>query len=118
MSVDMYENKRVKTRKPHICDYCYSDISAGTEVVCESGLFDGQFFRRYCCDECNRISGAMWEYCDYECGSIADTMREFIEECLYSKYSRDRYRMSIGELRKQAERLNIPIPTDGESDWE
>jgi hypothetical protein len=48
--------KLVITRKPHDCmvpgPECGHSIPAGTKVVCDSALVDGEFGRYYCCLPC------------------------------------------------------------------
>lgn len=49
--MEFYDSRRVRARKPHACAYCGGDIPTGAEALCESGKFDGSFFRRYACPE-------------------------------------------------------------------
>jgi hypothetical protein len=50
------ETRTVKTRKPHQCDACAAVIPVGASAQVYSGLYDGEFFRTYECEECQRLT--------------------------------------------------------------
>lgn len=92
----VYTEKRVKTRKATKCNDCECDIPVGTEVVSESFLLDGSWYRHRTCDACEALVQFLWEF-DAEClyrGQLVDWVREglapheFLEGGEYEEYPR------------------------------
>lgn len=54
-SPSLYFAKIVKTRKPHQCFECGSDIEVGSLVEKADGLWDGMFQTIYTCNDCVRL---------------------------------------------------------------
>lgn len=80
MSCDCYQVKRItKTRKPHRCEYCGETIPKSSSAHSESGIFEGEAFRRYCCDRCWPFIYEFWDYVDGECAApISEYFAEFL----------------------------------------
>lgn len=74
--MECYDCKHVKTRKPHVCFLCGRVIEAGKEALYESGKYDGDFFRRYTCKDCEPLTNQFWESVD---GESYDTITDFKE---------------------------------------
>ena len=50
-----------KTRKPHVCAYCGKAIPKGTpHIIKESGLWMGDFWKRYSCRDCQPYISEFW----------------------------------------------------------
>lgn len=62
MCFDYYEyaefgdEKQVRCRKPHRCSGCRRTIEAGELAKVCTGKFDGDFFRDYVCEGCQRLT--------------------------------------------------------------
>ena len=50
------ESKTVVCRKPHRCDGCRKVIAKGESAKYTTGKFDGEFFRVYECERCQRLT--------------------------------------------------------------
>lgn len=82
MSCEIYDVKDVVTRKRHVCAYCGRPIEPRTSGVrVESGLYDGEFFRRYACTECKPLVNDFWGYVDGESGGIQLDFSEYLLDC-------------------------------------
>lgn len=53
---DFAESRTVKVRKPHNCNACAAVIPSGATAQVHSGLCDGEFFRVYECESCQRLT--------------------------------------------------------------
>lgn len=53
MSVEFWESRQIKkSRKPHICEYCFGIIPKGSSCSNEKGKSDGDFCNYYLCNRC------------------------------------------------------------------
>jgi len=82
---DLFNSKRVKTRKPHHCEYCREEIPAGTsDILYEWGIYDNSAFQRWTCSKCEPYVSRFWltydpldeGICDYD---IPDLWIEFMD---------------------------------------
>ena len=53
---DLYNEKKVHTRKPHQCLGCFRTIPKGFSAIHVRGICDDGFFRYYLCNTCNQIT--------------------------------------------------------------
>jgi hypothetical protein len=70
MGCDVYEVRRVRCRKPHRCAYCGEPIAAGEEALLEHGIYEGDPFSRYACQDCEPFLEGFWDWCDCESADI------------------------------------------------
>lgn len=80
--MELYDSKRVKTRKPHTCFLCGRVIEAGKEALYESGKWEGDFFRRYTCEDCEPLAGDFWEFVDGETYSPVEDFVAMLQESI------------------------------------
>ena len=78
--MEFYDSRRVRARKPHACAYCGGDIPTGAEALCESGKFDGSFFRRYACPECAHHVSGFWDFCGGGPALLPDDFLDWVED--------------------------------------
>ena len=79
MMGELFNEKRVRTRKPHRCAYCGDEIPAGTEgVLYEWGFYDGASFSRHTCDACEPTVSRFWDWCG-ETTDLEESWRYFME---------------------------------------
>ena len=82
MSDFFNQDKHVKTRKEHRCEYCGKMIPKGTPgVLYESGSFDGYMFARYACSECQPYINDFWDYMGGESADIQFDWEDFLADC-------------------------------------
>jgi hypothetical protein len=55
MSLELYEERMVKTRKSHRCFGCRKEFPKGRRILYNKGLFDGKFFSGYLCSPCDKV---------------------------------------------------------------
>lgn len=60
---DIWNEKKVKTKKKHICTPCGRIIPVGTKTLTITSLYDGHWEHYYFCPECEAVS-------DYFCCSV------------------------------------------------
>lgn len=77
MSMELYSSKQVKASSEHFCSYCGRKTEVGESIFRERGKFDGEFFTRYACPDCQKHMGAFWDYCDYECFNLIEDFSEW-----------------------------------------
>ena len=53
---ELSESKTIVCRKPHRCGGCRKVIAKGDSAKCTTGKFDGDFFRVYECERCQRLT--------------------------------------------------------------
>lgn len=69
-----------KTRKAHVCAYCGKTIPKGTPyIIKESGLWMGDFWKRYSCRDCQ----------PYISESLESDFDEFMRENHYEEWVTD-----------------------------
>lgn len=70
------------TRKDHRCPYCGKVIGKGSRgILYESGIFDGSWFSRHTCPECEATIDRFWLYADpYGEGVLDYEVREMHDE--------------------------------------
>ena len=83
---DVHESRIVKTRKLHTCSGCRRAIAINAKAFCNSGLFDGAWFRYYVCDRCTRLQYSIaikeiLEGCDWSMAWIhAEDLSDYLDE--------------------------------------
>lgn len=76
---NVYSSSHVKaTRKPHVCEYCGRDIPVGSSALYEHGIYEGEAFARYCCQQCEPYIGDFWIYIEYESYDILGDFWEWV----------------------------------------
>ena len=55
MSMEFYNEKFQKAKKPHKCDCCFKTIEIGERYCYQSGKYDGDFFTRAWCRDCDDV---------------------------------------------------------------
>lgn len=80
--MECYDCKHVKTRKPHVCFLCGRVIEAGKEALYESGKYDGDFFSRYTCKDCEPLTDRFWEFVDGETYSPIEDFMVMLQESI------------------------------------
>ena len=86
MGMEIYNESRVKARKPYKCHICGIDILPGEYYWRESGKWDGDFFDRKTCPVCygarnDYLDGHEEEYSDW---AVSDYVDGYICEKVYS----------------------------------
>jgi hypothetical protein len=77
--LDFYSHEYPVARKIHKCEFCHCNIPRGQRYSYESGKYDGDFFVRKLCPECNAI---LSDYCDeysydeFEWTDISDWLKD------------------------------------------
>lgn len=75
-------DRRVKARKPHVCDTCGKVIQKGEEYRYSKHEYDGTLYDWHSCDRCaNYVSECFdMDYCDSDCGLTEETFWEFMND--------------------------------------
>lgn len=76
------DDKRVKARKRHACDYCGNIIEVGEEYRYSKHEFDGMLYDWHSCDRCKDYVRECFEneYYNTDDGLAEDTFCEFMNE--------------------------------------
>ena len=53
--MDILENKKVKTRKDHLCFACHRKFPKGTEMSRQVNVSYGEIYQVYWCETCDEI---------------------------------------------------------------
>ena len=75
---ELYNEQKVKIRKPHQCCVCLRKIPKGFECNYHSGKTEDGFFSYYTCNTCNII---LHEYPDV----CKDNWEEYIDEQIFAE---------------------------------
>lgn len=79
-----------KTRKAHVCAYCGKTIPEGTPyIIKESGLWMGDFWKRYSCRDCQPYISEFWGWQGCESESLESDFDEFMRENHYEEWVTD-----------------------------
>lgn len=73
---DLLESKKVKTRKPHICQGCGRQLQKGDTAQVDKLADGGEIWRFYHCDDC-------WEWWQKECNGCDELKAGF---CIAEHY--------------------------------
>lgn len=87
--MEFYNQKNVKARKLHYCEFCGKTIGAGEVYSCETGKYDGDFFTRKLCLPCSNMLDAFCRENGDE-----DFQWDWIQEWLYDQYCSEECRNS------------------------
>lgn len=82
--MDFYNQKHVKARKSHKCEFCGKEIIPGETYSYERGKFDGDFFVRKLCEPCFTM---LTEFIDYT--GEDEFQWDWIQEWLHDEYCKD-----------------------------
>ncbi len=75
-----HNERRVKTRKPHRCEWCGKPIEVGETATYSCGKFDGYFYDRYAHPGCEKLIYRLGMIeCDYE-GIDPDGWRQSVRD--------------------------------------
>jgi len=92
--LEFLDTRKVTARKEHECECCGKTIVKGEIYERETGKFDGEFFTRAWCVDCDRII-TWWcancaddEYLDYA-GVWDDLGSEFCDDCEHGENDKD-----------------------------
>ena len=98
--MELYSQKKVKTRKKHKCFICHQNIPAKVECLYERGRYEGEFFSRYSHNECANA----WIEFNEDAGSNDDW---------YELHDSDNYREHCDMIRVIYEKKFYIIKTVG-----
>jgi len=77
---DFWDSDYVKkSRKNHVCEFCYGKILQGNSCYHEHGKYDGEFQDYYLCKRCRELIDSQderWEW--YESGEFGEFHELFI----------------------------------------
>ena len=94
MSFDSLEEKRVKARKEHTCDWCGSTIKKGEKYKYSKNVQDGDIYSWKECDKCKDYVGEMFAW-GYGNGDGRCSQNDFME------FMQDKCAMSITDIKKE-----------------
>lgn len=88
MSFTNLEEKRVKARKEHWCDWCDSKILKGEEYTYSKNITDGNFHSWKECGRCKWIVKEMFNkgYGDHNGCCTRDDFQDFVSDMKDEKY--------------------------------
>lgn len=76
-SPQFYCERTVTARKAHVCEECGEQIQPGEKYITGSGKFDGVFFTRKVCLQCEQLGQNFGCYC---LGALYDEILEWALE--------------------------------------
>lgn len=82
--MDFYNQKHVRARKSHKCEFCGKEIVTGETYSYESGKFDGDFFVRKLCETCFTMLADFIDYTGED-----EFQWDWIQEWLHDEYCKD-----------------------------
>lgn len=106
---DFFNQKNVKARKIHKCEFCEKKIQKGETYSYESGVFDGDFFSRKLCLECNNM---LTQFCKEN--GYGEFSWDWIEDWIHDLYCYECEKKEDCELiPKQCEIIRKDFRTSG-----
>jgi DNA-directed RNA polymerase subunit RPC12/RpoP len=81
MMTDFWDSNYVKkSRKDHVCEFCYGKILQSSSCYHEHGKYDGEFQDYYLCERCRELVDSRderWEW--HESGELGEFHELFID---------------------------------------
>ena len=78
---DFFNQKYVTAKKIHKCEFCGKEIQPGERYSYENGVFEGDFFTRKLCPECNSMLNRFCEENEY-----GEFSWDWIEDWIHDLY--------------------------------
>ncbi|ASV67591.1 hypothetical protein [Cytobacillus kochii] len=75
--MDILTDKKVKTRKTHVCHGCVTSYPPKTEMRYVTSIDGGEFQSAYCCQTCDEVIEKTYDYIDLQNGIGFGDVKDF-----------------------------------------